>query len=137
MSYNPKLILVLTFLFLVIVVASFLPLSPCTTVKTVPASVEIVHNERNYLGFNTDKDSLNFGKVTPKTAVKRSIKVGYSLPARVKVIAETDFSSWLAVEPDNFVVGPENGQEVFFTVTVPEDARSGNYSGTIKFCFRK
>ena len=130
--------LLLAFLLLAILLMltlNILPKSDCSTSEIVPATLEVVHNQRNYLGFNTDRDSLNFGKVTPETQVKRSVQVGYSLPAQVQVSAETDFSSWLRIDRAQFMLSPDKSQEVIFTVDVPKDAAPGNYSGDIKFCF--
>ena len=121
----------------------------CTTINYVNTSIEIESGNLTHIGLNTNRDSLNFGKVSPGAVVERSINVEYSKPAQVKVTAEGDFSSWINIIPAEFFLSsPKTNQEmnseitletklIYFTVIVPEQALIKKYSGKIKFCFQE
>ena len=82
-----------------------------------------------------DTDSLNFGVVSPTALAKRSINVQYSKEAMVKVKFEGDFSEWVSISPEEFLLNPKENKKVSFEVSVPEDAQKTVYTGSAKFCF--
>lgn len=108
----------------------------CSGKKTVRMSLLVEQADRLIVGMNTDTDHLNFGKASPGGMIKRSMVVSYSQPAKVTILLDGDFSSWIAVSQNNFNLLPEEKQEVSFEVVIPEDAFPGNYSGGVIYCFK-
>ena len=109
----------------------------CDSVNFINASLELVQQERKLLGFNTDRDGLHFGKVSPGATVTKTIFVNYTVPAEVIVTAAGSLSPWLAIEPQQFEITPLQTQEVTVQAIIPETALAGNYTGSVEFCFRE
>ena len=116
-------------------------LSDCSNIDSVDASVTIETSSKNAIGINTDTDGLKFGKISPGGQVKRSIFVKYNTSSEVSVLfqnVDSDslaFSSWITIGPKNFNIFSNTSQQVFFTLDVPLNAKSGNYTSKIIFCF--
>lgn len=129
-----SLLLVSIFIFSLFLLPSCKP--TCTSINEVNASIEIVSGTRSLIGFNTEKDSLKFGRVSPGAIVKRTIEVSHTPPAEVIVAATGNLSSWIKIEPVEFSLVPDQIQEVTFQAIIPSDAANGNYFGRVQFCFR-
>jgi len=127
---------ILFLLFLLILITGCVGEIPCTTIDEAAASITVERRMLPIVGLNADKDSLNFGVVSPTASVKRSINAQYSKRADVSVKAEGVFSDWVNIEPAEFSLDG-NVQKVTFTVDVPSNAAEGIYTGRMKFCFRE
>jgi len=108
--------------------------SPCSVVNSVDTSIQIL-DAGKVIGFNTETDSLKFGKVSPGSTVKRSIEVNYKNSAVVKIFMEGSFTSWVTAIPNDFPVEANELKKISFEANIPEDAEPGNYDGKIYFCF--
>ena len=109
----------------------------CDTLDVVNASLEIVHGDRRLLGFNTDRDGLHFGKVSPGATVTKTIFVNYTLPAQVTISANGSLSSWIHLNPAQFEIVPLQTQEVKVQLVLPQTGLPGKYTGQVEFCFRE
>ena len=136
MNFNHGILL---FLLVLALLSSFIwsRQSKCDSWSTVNASLELIEGNRKLLGFNTDRDSLHFGKVSAGATVKKTLFVNYTVPAEVSVTAHGQLSPWLLIEPQQFKIIPLKTEEVTVQVIVPEVVIAGNYSGSIEFCFRE
>jgi hypothetical protein len=110
--------------------------SPCSTVNAVDTSIRVVTDNRAVIGFNTDTDSLKFGRLSSGASVKRSIEVNYKKKANVNVLINGDFAHWIKPTPYDFEIAPGKIEKVNFEVFVPENAQTGNYTGKVYFCFQ-
>ena len=108
----------------------------CSTMDSVNASISVQTGSLRYVGLNADTDSFKFGKVSPGSIVRRSIKVEYDREVMVTVLVNGTFASWVSVNPAEFYLPEDQRREVNFDVTIPETAVDGNYTATVYFCFR-
>jgi len=130
-----KWIVGITLIFIIII--TYLTInsrSPCTVVNSVDTSIDIAAADK-IVGFNTETDSLKFGKVSPGSAVRRSIEVNYKNSAEVKIFMEGNFTSWVTATPNDFLVNANELKKVSFEANVPGDAEPGSYQGKVYFCF--
>jgi len=109
----------------------------CENIETVNMSISVVGGERKSIGFNTDRDSLKFGKISPGAEVRRVVYINYTQTSEVKVYLEGGFVYWVNVSPQLFSVQPFQKQDIVFTVTIPESAKVGEYTGKAHFCFKR
>jgi len=104
----------------------------CSEKESMPMSIVVDEGARMVVGFNTDKDHLNFGKVSSESSVKRSIIVGPP-GAKVKILLKGEMADWVSVSENNFDVS--ESKEIAFLTTVPSGVMAGNYTGEAIFCF--
>jgi len=106
-------------------------------VRRITADLVIENTE--IVGMNTDADGLHFGTVPRKgTSIKRMIinhKQEY--PLLVSIHSYGNFLQWLNISDINFVVYPNEDKEIKFTVKIPEDAPFGVYNGTLLVVMRR
>ena len=120
---------------LVIVTGCGLVRPSCDNRKVIDASVSVVNTERRMIGFNTDTDGLKFGVVSSGALIEREVTVHYDHNAEVNVLAEGSLASLMSAKPSSFYLPANTSQKVTFTITVPENALPGNYTGKVTFCF--
>ena len=113
--------------------------SDCTTVDTIDASLTVYTPPGGLamIGFNTDKDSLKFGVVSPGVTPLRKVNAQYSRDAQVSIIMTGQLAPWTQIEPSEFDLLANQSQEVQFRVYVPSSAAEGNYTGKALFCFKE
>ena len=89
-------------------------------------------------GFNLDSDKLNFGRLTLGGSAVRgiSIKNEQEIPIKLKVFASKNIADFISVESGQILL-PGQNISVPVTLNIPKDMPLGNYSGKIKFEFRK
>ena len=109
----------------------------CTTTELVDTSISVERSYKKVIGFNTESDSLKFGKVSPSSSVKRSINVQYNRDANVIISAEGDFARWIDISPNSFFLQGGSNKEIIFTALVPKNSMSGDFFGKVRFCFKE
>ncbi|MFH1276551.1 MAG: hypothetical protein ABIH82_05565 [Candidatus Woesearchaeota archaeon] len=134
-----KILFLILLITLVFYVSSYFNNSnnSCDELNSIEMSISIVSDNLNFIGINTDNDSLKFGKVSPLATVERKVVVENSEEVDVRVFLSGELSSWVTVDPFKFKIKPNEVKEVSFKVEVPADAGAGNYSGEALFCFKK
>jgi len=135
MKSKKVLVILLIFLAFAIFFLNSRNNNSCETFDSVEMSIEVERNSRSVIGFNTDTDHLNFGKVSSASTVTRSIIVENSQESNVKVYFEGGFSQWVDVSEAEFTISPGEEHQVTFTVNVPEGAQIGTYNDKVIFCF--
>jgi len=136
------LLFAVLFLFLLVVFLFFLNHKniSCTKIDSLPTSIIVEKGAKNVVGLNADTDSLNFGKVSPGSIVKRSVKVSYNKDAVVFVSINStfdNFNDWIKIDSTKFYLVANEDQEVFFSITVPLYAEDKDYFGEVLFCFKE
>jgi hypothetical protein len=88
-------------------------------------------------GVRIDTDALYFGKIPKGANGFRFINVSNYDPNPHIVHIKTygELAKWVYVEKNDFVIGPEESELVQVSVFVPEDAITGNYTGTLRVEF--
>lgn len=88
-----------------------------------------------YVGFNLDKEELNFGTVLPGGGSKREIIVTTDSPTRLLIFLEGDLAKWTSVSENDFVF---NGtKSLTFMANAPKNASFGDYKGKAILVFKK
>jgi len=90
------------------------------------------------IGVNLNSSELNFGKITPGSSATRNVIIEnrYKEPLKISVFANREISNFLTTS-FNPIILPGEKKKIPFTLIAPKNAPFGNYSGKIKFEFRK
>lgn len=87
------------------------------------------------VGINTDTDALHMGGIPPEGFSSRRLKIDPANDGRLVVAFDGNISEYISVRPNNIPVREGELLRLNFTVSVPEDASLGNYSGVATFSF--
>lgn len=107
----------------------------CDSVEYLDSSVNVTVSSLPMLGFTTETDSLKFGKISPQGGVRREVFVTHSTPAKLRIEMESEFASWIDIDPAETDLIAGESKSVAFVLNVPAAALPGDYSGRVKFCF--
>ncbi len=90
------------------------------------------------IGVNLNSSELNFGKVPIGGSVFKRVIIenNYEFSIKIKIFVSKSISDFILIEKE-YVLSPEEKIFVPIILNVPETASFGNYSGKIKFEFRK
>ena len=95
--------------------------------KVIPIQLEVKQDRE--LGFNTGKDMLYFGTISPEGYSERKTTI-VSAQARDAVIRiEGPVASWISVSSNDILLAPGEPHDIIFRATAPYDAKPGNYTG--------
>ncbi len=119
---------------MIITITLYEPLG-CDKIESLNAFVQVARMDRSSIGFDLDRQNLTFGKISPGAVAERVVYLKYSEEAEVKVWMKGDLEPWTTIEPNELKVLPEVQESIKFTVTVPESAATGDYSGKAFFCY--
>lgn len=91
------------------------------------------------VGINIDTDALHFGTNFPKGSSMRNMIISHEhdCPLKVSIKLYGDFASWMSVSDNDFILDPGESRKISFSVSVPEDAPFGDYSGFAKIIFKR
>ncbi len=93
----------------------------------------------DYVGVNADTSAIFFGATFPGGSSNRLVLLNnsYSFPVKVELEAYGQLSNWVYFSDNGFVIEPNEGTTVNVHAIVPEKAKHGNYTGSLKIIFRK
>ncbi|HDQ60108.1 MAG TPA: hypothetical protein ENN30_02845 [Candidatus Woesearchaeota archaeon] len=99
--------------------------------------IEVVEEGR--IGFNLDPGIFNFGKVPTGATSKRGAEVhqDYSYPVLVRIEASGSIKKMVFIPENYFILEPNITKEIEILVFVPQDQKTGNYSGKLKVYFER
>ncbi|MBI2665230.1 hypothetical protein HYX12_01245 [Candidatus Woesearchaeota archaeon] len=138
-SHRKRLLLSLLALLVLLLLLSsyFYSVNSCDELRMVNTSVTVDYGKKNFIGLNTDTDSLAFGKVSPQSTVERSIEVASLKNTEVEIMVKGEISPWLSANYPAFSISANKKEKIFFYLNVPADALAGDYQGMVYFCFRE
>ncbi|MFH1683214.1 MAG: hypothetical protein ABIA37_05460 [Candidatus Woesearchaeota archaeon] len=87
------------------------------------------------LGFDLEKDILNFGRTAPGvSSVTRFMEISNieDYPIRIKIKTSGELSEWVTASEYNFVLSAGEIKKVDFVAAPPQDAPQGEYSGKVR-----
>jgi len=89
-------------------------------------------------GFNTNTDSINFGKAMPGNSNTRTLVMShdFSRPLLVHFKKSGNISGFVTI-PDDFYLEPGLTREVPINAVIPDDAAEGFYDGNLRVYFRR
>jgi len=132
----------LKILLAIIITASFIALiSSLTFLLVVQDSkrIEMQLKVDNYLGFNVDTDKLYFGVIPQGNTGTRRVVIenkNYEKSV-VRIKLNGDLKDWIIVSENNFALKRGEAKEVKVEVTVPSDAKKGEYTGGMTIFFTR
>lgn len=103
--------------------------------KEINISAIIV--EGNTAGFNTDTDSLNFGKNSPGGTATRWFYISSEQTSNVTMVVEGTIMEFIYLDNSTFVLESNEQKKITAQLTIPLTTQPGNYTGIIKIYFWK
>ncbi|MEM4325850.1 MAG: hypothetical protein QXU40_00930 [Candidatus Pacearchaeota archaeon] len=100
-------------------------------IRIIDAEVQV----SNFLGFNIDTEELIFGVMMPGNTGKRVVILNSSKPVFVKIKSKGDIAKWISFSDNNFIL--DGYKEINFYISIPDDAKYGNYTGKVIVYFLK
>lgn len=82
----------------------------------------------DHLGFNTDQDSLHFGTLQQGNRGFREFDVRNMDCSKCKVSLTSNLE-WISLSDNNFILNKNQGKTITAYLTVPLDAKEGQYGG--------
>jgi len=101
--------------------------------KKYPMLLKVV-DEQKIIGLAVPvNDTITFGKVPrgASSVAKLNISNYEESPVFVTINAKGKLSGWIGLSDNNFILEKNESKEIKVTATVPANAPSGNYSGTL------
>ena len=89
------------------------------------------------LGFNTNTDMLNFGANSPGNTAKRFMDISFPKETQVIIEFEGDLAKWVSANNNSFILEPNKEKHIEFLANIPKNADNGNYTGKVKFYFKR
>ncbi len=89
-------------------------------------------------GLAVNGSALIFGMMPPGSGGEKIVYLNniYNKQAKVKIYSQGSISDFLNVSDNNFVLNPNEGKNLTFTVKIPKDAPFGTYDGKVTFVIR-
>ncbi len=105
---------------------------------SVPITIN-VEDESNIIGFASDKDIINFGTAPRGSGSLKRINLTNEkdFPLFFSIKTEGNFSTWISIENNNFVLYPGEIKEVKLTASVPGNALAGKYMGNLYIIIKR
>jgi hypothetical protein len=104
--------------------------------KTEVLNVRFVANKT--IGVDLNSSELNFGMVNPGMSAVRNVIISndYNHPIHVDISVSKNIIEYLSVD-SSFHINPNESIRIPITLQLSKEVEFGNYSGKIKFEFRK
>jgi len=143
------LILILVMVFLILAFVGFFSFSKLKATTLTVQDPGIVHvqempvsfkvTDKNIIGITTDNDSLKFGTMMRGLTKERDVTIVNPFNMSIKVFIDFtgDAADYISIPEDSFILQAEGNKKFTVTVTVPEDAKEGNYTGMMKVSMSK
>ena len=93
----------------------------------------------DYVGINTDNDSLKFGTVMPGGEIKRKITVinPFEISVETSLNLESQVSGWISISEKDFILNPSKNKTLSVTLSIPGDGAYGNYTGILRLVMKE
>lgn len=126
------LIVVIIFLSLIVIqIFYFYETKKIIQIREFEMNVQVL----DYIGFNNDINSLNFGTLKQNGQSSREIIINSNESVFTTIKFKGDMAKWTEVSKNNFIlIGEEN---LVFSVRIPNDAEFKNYTGKATIVFKK
>ena len=134
-----KFILILLIVFFVLIGATSFIYQYSHKPEIITVSMDLTVEDTNIIGMNADADALHFGTVPRKgTSIRRmGIANNQNYPLFVNISIEGDFTDWISISDNNFILQPKESLQVEFKTTVPKNASFKIYNGTAYIVLRR
>lgn len=101
-------------------------------------TMEVEFSVGSSAGVNIDTDKLYLGRVTPGSSSSRAVNIenSYDFPVKIKVFVTKSIADYIFLN-EEFTIDSNNVTRVPIDLSVPQDIPYGNYTGELRFEFRK
>ena len=89
----------------------------------------------NYIGLNTDTDSIHFGTTLPGTSANREIVLNTDKNITVNLKLSGNISSFIQIPENNFILNKDMQKSIKLTSVIPLNATKGVYMGILRITF--
>jgi cell division protein YceG involved in septum cleavage len=129
------LFVILAFFIIFALIIKFIP----TFLPFYQKDVNISMTVGNYTGIDVSTSALSFGTAMRTSTVKREVIITNEYPDRIKSKLSIlgNLSTWTSLSEDSFFLMTNESKTVEVSVTVPEGAEFGNYSGKLRISFTR
>jgi len=134
-----KFILIIAVVFFVLIGATSFFYYYLHRPEIITVSMDLTVEDTNIIGMNADADALHFGTVPRRGTSTRRMDIvnNQNYPLFVNISIEGDFTDWINVSDNNFILQPEESSRIIFKTKVPEDAPFRIYNGTVYITLRR
>ncbi|MEW6063215.1 MAG: hypothetical protein AB1571_02500 [Nanoarchaeota archaeon] len=92
----------------------------------------------DYVGFNVNTDKIYFGIVPKGASSKRIITItNFNISSNIIIEKKGEFADWVYLDEKTFLMKPNEIKNITVTVTVPKNAKYGNYTSKLKILFAR
>ncbi len=99
--------------------------------STVEMGMSLNVNDDLLVGYVTETDSLKFGDMPRGSITLRPITINSTSANRVIISTEGALGAWASVSDNNFTLYEGYSKKIDVIITIPPDAKVGNYTGTL------
>jgi hypothetical protein len=98
-----------------------------------PSNATVIKTEDNVIGFDIDKENLNFGLMQAGGSGQRFIDIAntYDQEAKVRLSAYGNMSKFISFSDNNFVLRKNENQTIAITFRTDNTTTTGVYTGEI------
>ena len=102
-------------------------------------TIQVQFSVGNSVGIDVDSTALNYGRILPGGLAVRNVIVNnsYDIPVKVNIFISSGLEKYVSSEKNNVVLPPFSQEKISFYLVTQTETNQGNYSGTVKFVFRK
>ena len=105
-------------------------------IRFIPISVMVDDGA----GFDINNTALKFGKVIPgKSTNIRYVSISHKMDYPLEVIVDVfgDIKDFVSISEKRVVIKPNESKKIAFKISVPMSTNFGEYSGRVRFVFKK
>ncbi len=104
-------------------------------IREVNVSVTVVAPTKQ-VGINLDTDALKFSTMPPGRMATKYLNISSEFPAKVIIKTEGEIGNWIETNR-SFIIMPNQTVTIDVKLTVPQNAKLGDYKGKIVALFLK
>jgi len=130
-----KIKIVIAIICIVVIIAMIIILVNSYVKMSSIRVIDVNFSISDYIGFNLDQESLNFGTTVPGGTATRVLELVSDRPVKVHIVVNGEVEKWIYVSENDFIL--DGKKEVGFAIKAPDETPMGNYTGKVTIFFMK
>ncbi len=104
-------------------------------IQEIPINIKVA----DYLGFNVDTSSLNFGTVLSPSSASRYINItnNNSYQTSVELTVFGNLKKFITISNNNFILNQNDNKVVYINISIPANMQFGDYTSILKIKYTK
>jgi len=124
--------IIIGFLTLALIIIFYLGISQTETI-----SFKIIVKVGDYVGFNVDNTTVNFGTIKPGGEGLRNITITNGKAVKEVIIkVEGPIKDWINIDEKQFILNPDESKMLPIKIKIPDNAEKKEYTGELKIILR-